>query len=167
MYRFLVVIERCGETYSAYSPDLPGCVATGETREEVERNIHEAIEMHVQGVASGQLTDSRGGGCCRVHCCQLSRRLSSRSKIVCRRRFGCAVPWQGIVIVELDSSREGATAPEDERAAGSGMAAPRRPEKGGSVPAATEFEGKGANEEAVDSFARLLLRHHDRKSVNL
>ena len=55
----------------------------------------------------------------------------------------------------MDSSREGATVPEDERAAGSGMAAPRRPEKGGSVPAATEFEGKGANEEAVDSFARL------------
>ena len=51
MYGFLVVIERCGETYSAYSPDLPGCVATGATREEVERNIHEAIEMHVQGVA--------------------------------------------------------------------------------------------------------------------
>ena len=55
MDRFLVVIERCGETYSAYSPDLPGCVATGETREEVERNIHEAIEMHVQGLREDNL----------------------------------------------------------------------------------------------------------------
>ena len=55
MYRFLVVIERCGETYSAYSPDLPGCVATGATREEVERNIHEAIEMHVQGLREDNL----------------------------------------------------------------------------------------------------------------
>jgi len=49
MYGFLVAIERSRETYSAYSPDLPGCVATGETREEIERDIHEAIEMHVQG----------------------------------------------------------------------------------------------------------------------
>jgi predicted RNase H-like HicB family nuclease len=50
MYRFLVVIERANGNYSAYSPDLPGCVATGETMEETERNIHAAIEMHVQGL---------------------------------------------------------------------------------------------------------------------
>jgi len=50
MYRFLVVIEKANGNYSAYSPDLPGCVATGETREEAERNMHEAIQMHVQGL---------------------------------------------------------------------------------------------------------------------
>lgn len=55
MHRFLVVIERAGKNYSAYSPDLPGCIATGETREEVERNIHEAIEMHVQGLREDNL----------------------------------------------------------------------------------------------------------------
>ncbi len=55
MYRFLVVIERANDNYSAYSPDLPGCVATGETREEVERNIHEAIQMHVQGLREDDL----------------------------------------------------------------------------------------------------------------
>ncbi|HKW86059.1 MAG TPA: type II toxin-antitoxin system HicB family antitoxin [Nitrospiraceae bacterium] len=55
MYRFLVVIEKVNKNYSAYSPDLPGCVATGETREEVERNIHEAIEMHVQGLREDNL----------------------------------------------------------------------------------------------------------------
>lgn len=55
MYRFLVVIERADGNYSAYSPDLPGCVATGETREEVERNIHEAIQMHVQGLREDNL----------------------------------------------------------------------------------------------------------------
>ena len=55
MYRFLVVIERAEKNYSAYSPDLPGCVATGETREEVERNIHEAIQMHVQGLREDNL----------------------------------------------------------------------------------------------------------------
>ena len=50
MHRFLVVIEKANGNYSAYSPDLPGCVATGVTREETERNIHKAIEMHVQGL---------------------------------------------------------------------------------------------------------------------
>jgi len=55
MYRFLVVIERANGNYSAYSPDLPGCVATGATREEAERNMHEAIELHVQGLLDDNL----------------------------------------------------------------------------------------------------------------
>jgi len=55
MYRFLVVIEKANGNYSAYSPDLPGCVATGETREEAERNMHEAIEMHVRGLREDNL----------------------------------------------------------------------------------------------------------------
>ena len=50
MYRFLVVIEKANGNYSAYSPDLPGCVATGATREEIEQNMREAIEMHVRGL---------------------------------------------------------------------------------------------------------------------
>jgi predicted RNase H-like HicB family nuclease len=50
MHRFLVVIEKSENNYSAYSPDLPGCVATGSTREEAERNMHEAIIMHVHGL---------------------------------------------------------------------------------------------------------------------
>jgi predicted RNase H-like HicB family nuclease len=50
MYRFLIIIEKANGNYSAYSPDLPGCIATGKTREETERNMHEAVEMHVQGM---------------------------------------------------------------------------------------------------------------------
>lgn len=50
MNRFLVVIEKAKGNYSAYSPDLPGCVATGATREEAEKNIHEAIEFHIRGL---------------------------------------------------------------------------------------------------------------------
>ncbi len=50
MYRFLVIIEKANGNYSAFSPDLPGCVATGDTREEAERNMHEAIELHVRGL---------------------------------------------------------------------------------------------------------------------
>ena len=55
MYRFLVVIEKTNGNYSAYSPDLLGCVATGETREEAEHNMHEAIEMHVRGLLEDDL----------------------------------------------------------------------------------------------------------------
>lgn len=56
MHRFLIVIEKAKNNYSAYSPDLPGCVATGETREDVEKNMHEAIEMHIRGLAEDKLT---------------------------------------------------------------------------------------------------------------
>ncbi len=55
MHRFLVVIEKAGNNYSAYSPDLPGCVATGATREEAEKNMHEAIEMHVRSLKEDNL----------------------------------------------------------------------------------------------------------------
>ncbi len=50
MYRFLIIIEKCNENYGAYSPDLPGCVAVGDTLEEVEKNMREAIAMHIQGM---------------------------------------------------------------------------------------------------------------------
>jgi predicted RNase H-like HicB family nuclease len=48
MDHFLVVIEKANGNCSAYSPDFSGCVATGSTREEAEKNIHETIEMHIQ-----------------------------------------------------------------------------------------------------------------------
>ena len=47
MRRYSVVFERAGLTFSAYVPDLPGCVATGRTRPEVERRIREAIDLHL------------------------------------------------------------------------------------------------------------------------
>lgn len=50
MHRFLVVIEKTGSGYSAFSPDLPGCIATGSTREETEKTMHEAIQFHVEGL---------------------------------------------------------------------------------------------------------------------
>jgi len=50
MHRFLIVIEKAGKNYSSYSPDLPGCIVTGKTREEAEEWIHEAIEMHIRGL---------------------------------------------------------------------------------------------------------------------
>jgi predicted RNase H-like HicB family nuclease len=50
MKKYLVVIEKTGTGYSAYSPDLPGCISTGNTREEIERNMEEAIEFHLDGL---------------------------------------------------------------------------------------------------------------------
>jgi predicted RNase H-like HicB family nuclease len=55
MHRFLIVIEKANGNYSSYSPDLPGCIATGTTREEVEQNMHEAIELHVRGLREDSL----------------------------------------------------------------------------------------------------------------
>jgi predicted RNase H-like HicB family nuclease len=54
MYRFLVIIEKGSQSYGAYSPDLPGCVAVGDTQEEVEQNMREAIIMHLQGMMEDQ-----------------------------------------------------------------------------------------------------------------
>ena len=48
--RYAVVIERAGKNYSAYVPDLPGCISTGRTLKETERNIREAIELHIEGL---------------------------------------------------------------------------------------------------------------------
>ena len=55
MYRFLIVIEKANANYSAYCPDLPGCVATGKTRAEVAQNMHEAGALHIRGLREDQL----------------------------------------------------------------------------------------------------------------
>jgi predicted RNase H-like HicB family nuclease len=49
MSRYLIILEETGTGFSAYSPDLPGCVATGATREE-EHEMQEAIEFHIEGL---------------------------------------------------------------------------------------------------------------------
>lgn len=55
MQRFLVVIEPTASGFSAYSPDLPGCVAAGASRADVERAMREAIAFHLDGLrAEGQ-----------------------------------------------------------------------------------------------------------------
>ena len=49
-YRFLIIVENAGRNYSTYAPDLPGCVATGATREEAETNMYQAIQLHIEGL---------------------------------------------------------------------------------------------------------------------
>lgn len=48
--RYAVVVEKAGSNYSAYAPDLPGCVATGSTVKEAEQEILEAIKFHIDGL---------------------------------------------------------------------------------------------------------------------
>jgi predicted RNase H-like HicB family nuclease len=48
--KYAVVIEKAASNYSAYVPDLPGCVATGQTIEETEQQLREAIEFHLDGL---------------------------------------------------------------------------------------------------------------------
>jgi len=50
MSRYLIILERTATGYSAYSPDLPGCVAAGRTRQEVEREMRDAIKFHIEGL---------------------------------------------------------------------------------------------------------------------
>lgn len=50
MKRYAIVVEDAGSNFAAYVPDLPGCVATGESRAEVTRLIREAIELHIEGM---------------------------------------------------------------------------------------------------------------------
>jgi predicted RNase H-like HicB family nuclease len=50
MSHYLVIIEKTDTGFSAYSPVLPGCVATGGSRKEVERTMHDAIEFHIEGL---------------------------------------------------------------------------------------------------------------------
>ena len=50
MSRYLIVIEKAGRNYSAFCPDLPGCIASGKTKKAVEKNMTEAIEFHLEGL---------------------------------------------------------------------------------------------------------------------
>ena len=50
MKRYPVVVESTRTGFSAYSPDLPGCISTGRTRDEVAANTREAIELHIEGL---------------------------------------------------------------------------------------------------------------------
>jgi predicted RNase H-like HicB family nuclease len=48
--RYAIVIEKGSNNLSAYVPDLPGCITTGETLEEIEANMREAIDLHLEGL---------------------------------------------------------------------------------------------------------------------
>ena len=63
MRKYAIVIERGEHTYSAYVPDLPGCVTTGGSIEEIERNIREAIALHLDGLLDEgeEIPDARTG----------------------------------------------------------------------------------------------------------
>ncbi len=55
MKRFLVVFEKTKTGFSAFVPDLPGCVATGKTKIDTEKNIYEAIQFHLEGIKENHI----------------------------------------------------------------------------------------------------------------
>jgi predicted RNase H-like HicB family nuclease len=60
MRTIVIVIERAGENFSAYAPELPGCVATGSTAREAEANMRGALELHLRGMEEdGQTVGAR------------------------------------------------------------------------------------------------------------
>ena len=50
MKKYLVVFEKSKTGYSVYSPDIPGCISTGRTKEEAEKNMYDAIKFHLEGL---------------------------------------------------------------------------------------------------------------------
>jgi predicted RNase H-like HicB family nuclease len=50
MQKYLVIFEKATTGYSAYVPDLPGCIATGSTKKETEENIYSAMKFHIEGL---------------------------------------------------------------------------------------------------------------------
>ena len=59
MDRFLIVVEKTTTGFSAYPPDIPGCIATGRSRAQIRRRMEEAIAMHLQGLEEDGLAAPR------------------------------------------------------------------------------------------------------------
>jgi len=55
MRRYLIVIEKPKRNYSSFSPDLPGCIATGKTVRDVKKNMYDAIELHLNGLREDKM----------------------------------------------------------------------------------------------------------------
>jgi predicted RNase H-like HicB family nuclease len=55
MRKFLIIIEKTETGYSAYVPDLPGCIATGKTKDKTEKNLFEAIQFHLEGMREANM----------------------------------------------------------------------------------------------------------------
>ena len=62
--RYAIVIEKAKRNYAAYVPDLPGCVATGRTRAEVQREIRQAIRFHIEGLREDGLPIPKPASIC-------------------------------------------------------------------------------------------------------
>lgn len=60
MHRYLIVFEKAENNYSAYLPDLPGCVATGKTRKETEISIIKAVKFHIKGLRADNMPVPEG-----------------------------------------------------------------------------------------------------------
>jgi len=55
MIKYTIIFEKTGTGYSAYVPDLPGCIATGKTKAMTEKNIYDAVKFHLEGLKAQRI----------------------------------------------------------------------------------------------------------------
>lgn len=55
MRKYLLIMEKANRNYSAYSPDLPGCIATGKTVKDTKKKLHGAITLHLTGIREDKI----------------------------------------------------------------------------------------------------------------
>ncbi len=87
MMRYLIVIEKTQTGFSAYSPDIPGCITTGTTREETTENMKEAISFHLEGLkleGESLPEPSRMSAYVEMAIAQLQKALNKKSQHSCR-----------------------------------------------------------------------------------
>ena len=110
MAEYLVIIERADGNFSAYSPDLPGCVATGTSREDAEANRREAVRLHLLGLrAEGFSIPEPSASASRISLSHIMPRLDSTTS-----RWLCSVmPVARAEVAELaDAQASGACGPK-------------------------------------------------------
>ncbi len=92
MARILVIIEKGENSYGAYSPDVPGCVAVGDTREEVEQLMKEALQEHLQMMREENLPLPQSQTECCPPACVARRSASSRCIKACNSGSRPTIP---------------------------------------------------------------------------
>jgi predicted RNase H-like HicB family nuclease len=87
--KLLIVVEQTSSGFSAYAPDVPGCVATGSTRDAVERTMREAIEFHLEGLRAEGMAAPEPHAYATVVAVAAERCLLQRGDSVARVRSDC------------------------------------------------------------------------------
>ena len=83
MKKYLVIIEEtANKHYSAYIPDLPGCIATGKSKSQLEKNIYEAIAFHLEGLAAENMAIPPARSEAQTFVLQDSNSLSSNPVVI-------------------------------------------------------------------------------------
>lgn len=78
---FLIVIEKGPKNFSAYSPDLPGCITTGKTREETEHNMMEAMQLHLDSMVADGDRIPKSGASAAIMCVSIPTKTEAKKRL--------------------------------------------------------------------------------------